>query len=161
MSSAISALSVEELSSIAADVVYECIGTLGAVRDYQADKARTIAQKYISVGAPLSSLRRRKHVDFLGLGKSKSTHSIAQSTGTVRTGLHSHWVQSQSTVTVARCTLSRRQLSLFRRQCRGLVHGTGRRRTSAALGGHRTNTMPFNASSSKLSCRCQWAANND
>jgi hypothetical protein len=54
MSSAISALSVEELSSIAADVVYECIGVFGAVRDYQRDKARTIAQKYISVGSPLS-----------------------------------------------------------------------------------------------------------
>ena len=56
MSSAISALSVEELSSIAPDVVYECIGVFGAVRDYQSDKARTIAQKYISVGPPLLSL---------------------------------------------------------------------------------------------------------
>ena len=47
--SAISALSASQLSSIADDVVYQCVGVFGAVNDYSPEKLRQIVEKYLSV----------------------------------------------------------------------------------------------------------------
>ncbi len=49
MGSAISALSTEQISSIADDVLFQCISTFGAVNDYNPDRLKEIAQKYIQV----------------------------------------------------------------------------------------------------------------
>ena len=47
--SAISALSVAQLSSVADDIVYQCVGIFGAVNDYSPEKLRKIADKYLLV----------------------------------------------------------------------------------------------------------------
>jgi hypothetical protein len=49
MGSAISALSTEQISSIADEVLVQCIGIFGAVNDYNSDSIKQIAQKYIQV----------------------------------------------------------------------------------------------------------------
>ncbi|UJR27835.1 hypothetical protein I4U23_009101 [Adineta vaga] len=47
MGSVISALSSEQISAIADDVLIQCIGVFGAVKDYSAETIKQIAQKYI------------------------------------------------------------------------------------------------------------------
>jgi hypothetical protein len=49
MGSAISAFSVEQISLIADDILFQCIGTFGTVQDYNPDRLKQIAQKYIQV----------------------------------------------------------------------------------------------------------------
>ena len=49
MGSAVSALSAEQISSIANDVLLECISAFGSVDDYQLERVRQIAEKYIQV----------------------------------------------------------------------------------------------------------------
>jgi len=49
MGSAISALSSEQISSISDDVLFQCIGAFGEVNDYNPDRVKQIAQKYIQV----------------------------------------------------------------------------------------------------------------
>jgi hypothetical protein len=49
MGSAVSALSSEQISSIADDVLYQCIDVFGEVKDYNLDRLKQIAQKYIQV----------------------------------------------------------------------------------------------------------------
>jgi hypothetical protein len=49
MGSAISALSSEQISSIADDILFQCIGAFGAINDYNPDRLKQIAQKYIQV----------------------------------------------------------------------------------------------------------------
>jgi hypothetical protein len=49
MGSAISALSIAQLSSIADDIVYQCVGIFGAVKDFSPEKFRKIAEKYFLV----------------------------------------------------------------------------------------------------------------
>ncbi|CAF2351851.1 unnamed protein product [Rotaria sp. Silwood2] len=47
MGSTISALSTNEISSIADNTLYECVDTFGSVNDYESDKRQQIAQKYL------------------------------------------------------------------------------------------------------------------
>ncbi len=49
MGPAISALSAEQISSIADDVLFRCIDAFGAANDYNLDRLTQIAQKYIQV----------------------------------------------------------------------------------------------------------------
>lgn len=49
MGSAVSGLSIEQIASIGNDIVFECIGTFGAVDDYNHEQVQQIAQKYIQV----------------------------------------------------------------------------------------------------------------
>jgi hypothetical protein len=49
MGSTVSGLSAEQISSIADGVLFQCIGLFGAVNDYNPDRLKQIAQKYIQV----------------------------------------------------------------------------------------------------------------
>lgn len=49
MGSAISALSNEQISSIADEILFQCIGVFGAINDYNPDNIKQIAQKYLQV----------------------------------------------------------------------------------------------------------------
>lgn len=49
MGSAISGLSSEQINSISNDIVFQCISAFGAINDYNPDKIKQIAQKYIQV----------------------------------------------------------------------------------------------------------------
>ena len=49
MGSAVSALSSEQISLLADDVLVRCIDAFGAVKQYSDDLTKQIAQKYIQV----------------------------------------------------------------------------------------------------------------
>lgn len=65
MGSAVSAFSTEQISSIANDILLECIGAFGAVDDYPSERVRQIAEKYIQVrGKPSCQVQTFSHVLF-------------------------------------------------------------------------------------------------
>ncbi len=49
MGPSISALSAEQITSIPDDILFQCIGAFGAINDYNPDRLKQIAQKYIQV----------------------------------------------------------------------------------------------------------------
>lgn len=49
MGSAISGLSSEQIVSISDNIIFQCINAFGAVNDYNPDRIKQIAQKYIQV----------------------------------------------------------------------------------------------------------------
>jgi hypothetical protein len=49
MGPSISALSAEQITSIPDDTLFQCIGAFGAITDYNPDRLKQIAQKYIQV----------------------------------------------------------------------------------------------------------------
>lgn len=100
MGSAVSGLSIEQIASIGNDIVFECIGTFGAVDDYNHEQVQQIAQKYIQV----SEREREKNfllkytyfiLRYLGIARSRSNDCIVTAFGIIRIKFHSHWFYTQ------------------------------------------------------------------
>lgn len=79
LGSAVSALTLDQISTIDGNQIFECVGVFGSVNDFSQDKLNKLAEKYISVEEEREGEDDRTRIVFLGVGDAQSTCSVVDS----------------------------------------------------------------------------------